>query len=87
VEVSYNLGYTALGKAFEIAGNKWEAIPEDYEFAKMFLRVGIRLIIGGKIKIHRRDVREGGLEGVLEGMEEMKQGKVSGKKLVYKLKG
>ncbi|KAF2501192.1 GroES-like protein [Lophium mytilinum] len=85
VEVSFNLGYTGLGREFEIAGETFEAIEEDFEFMKMWCKVAERLIADGKIKIHRMDVREGGLEGVFGGIMEMKEGKVSGKKLIYKL--
>lgn len=35
------------------------------------------------MRSHPVEVREGGLEKVLEGMQDLKDGKVSGKKLVY----
>ncbi|KAF2814773.1 putative zinc-binding oxidoreductase ToxD [Mytilinidion resinicola] len=85
VEVSFNLGYTGLGREFEIAGEMFEASEEDFEFMKMWCKVAEGLIAEGKIKIHRMDVRDGGLEGVFRGILEMKEGKVSGKKLIYKL--
>ena len=51
----------------------------------MFWGLACKLLAEKKIKVHPVDVRPGGLKGVLEGMEEMRQGKVSGKKLVYRV--
>jgi hypothetical protein len=41
----------------------------------------------GRVRVHRISVNEGGkgLEGVLKGMDLMRQGKVSARKLVYTL--
>ena len=33
--------------------------------------------------MHPPSLRQGGLAGILDGMQEMKQGRVSGEKLVY----
>lgn len=43
------------------------------------------LLDEGKIKSHPVSVGMGGLDGVLGGLEELKGGKVSGKKLVYRI--
>jgi len=80
------VAYTALGEAYD----KWgpsPAKPEDYEFSKMFWELGRALLAEGKVKVARPIVNEGGkgLEGVLVGLEEMRQGKVSAGKLVYTL--
>jgi len=47
--------------------------------------VARKLLEEGKYKAHPLDVRPGGLNGVIDGMEDMRQGKVSGKKLVYRV--
>lgn len=87
VEAKYTLGYTIFGeevnKPFMPA--TLPASREDYDFGCMFWRLSEQLLAQGKFKVHTPDVRGGGLEGVLEGLEELKQGKVSGKKLVYKM--
>jgi hypothetical protein len=67
VEVSYNLGYIGIGKTFELAGTKYEASSEDYESTKTFYNFAIGLIADGRVRIHPKDVREGGLEGGLRG--------------------
>jgi len=54
-------------------------------FAVKFCGLAEKLLKEGKIKAHPVDVRPGGLKGVLEGLDEMRKGKVSGKKLVYRV--
>lgn len=44
-----------------------------------------QLVADGKIKPHSVDLRRGGLESIHEGLEELKAGKVSGKKIVYEI--
>ncbi|KAI0386929.1 putative zinc-binding oxidoreductase ToxD [Hypomontagnella monticulosa] len=81
----FTLGYTATGEAFPKFGADWPAMPDHFEFASKFWQVSGELLAQGKIKPHPADVREGGLQGVFEGLKELKEGKVSGKKLVYKI--
>ena len=58
---------------------------EDFEFAKMWMGLVDGLLAEGKLKVHPPSVRGKGLEGALEGMQEMREGKVSGVKLVYRV--
>lgn len=44
-----------------------------------------QLIADGKIRAHSVDLRQGGLESIHQGLEELKEGKVSGKKIVYEI--
>lgn len=86
VEVEMTLMYLVFGEEFR----KWKeypAQPEEYEFGKMFWELSGRLMAEGKVKAARQDVNRGGkgLEGVLVGLQEMREGKVSGAKLVYTL--
>lgn len=80
------LAYTIFGDRFEKFGMT-EPVPEDYEFAKMFWELTRELLADGKLKTARPEVGRGsqGLEGVLVGLQELKQHKVSGTKLVYTL--
>ncbi|KKA30137.1 hypothetical protein TD95_001996 [Thielaviopsis punctulata] len=63
------------------------ASPESFEFARKFWDISAKLLAEGTIKTTPIAVNVGGsgLEGVLAGLEELKNGKVSGKKLVYVL--
>ncbi|PVH88255.1 GroES-like protein [Cadophora sp. DSE1049] len=87
VEVKSTLGYTVMGEAFKFGPNEIPAKPEDYEFGKMFWELARGLLEEGKIKVHKPSVNKygKGFEGILKGMDEMKNGNVSGEKLVFTL--
>lgn len=80
------LYYTGFGEPVML-GKRIEAIPENYEFGKMFWELSRKLLEEGKVRPVRVAVNRGGagLEGVLMGLKESKEGKVSAEKLVYKL--
>lgn len=78
------LGYTLGGEEFEIEGQVWPAVPEDFELGKKFMSVAEKLLEEGKIRPHPVDARVG-IETILGGMQEMKDGKHSGVKLVYRI--
>jgi hypothetical protein len=81
----FPLGYTITGEEFEMEGDCYPPVPEDFEFGKTFLTLAEKLLDTGLIKSHPAELRLGGLGGILEGLNEMKMGKVSGKKLVYRV--
>lgn len=75
-----------VGEGFTFRGNSTIAAnPEDFEFGKRFWSTAEKLLREGKWKPHRAELRSGGLDGILGGLEDLKQGKVSGKKLVYRV--
>lgn len=63
----------------------WPASNEDFELAKKFFTLSEKLLDAGHIKPHPVSARSGGLDGILAGMQELKEGKVSGAKLVYRI--
>lgn len=83
VRSSLMLAYKAMGKPWDFFGPR-PATHEDYEFGRMFWRLAAKLFAEGKIKVHPPRVGEG-LEGVLEGLDEMRKGLISAQKLVYKI--
>jgi hypothetical protein len=87
VESGWTLGYSILGEALMLGSWAIPGVEADYEFGKMFWELTRGLLARGEVKAARRDVNRGGegLEGVLVGMEELREGKVSGVKLVYTL--
>lgn len=85
VEYTTTLAYTALGEYTEIRGNKLPAMPDHFEFAKSWMDRCQKLLEGGHFAVHPPKVGEGGLHGVLQGLQDMKEGKVSGNKLVYRV--
>lgn len=77
--------YTIFNEGFEKWGKTFDASKDDFEFAKKFFEITEELLKEGKLEAHPEKIGDGGLKGALEGMEEMKAGKVSGVKLVYKV--
>jgi hypothetical protein len=77
--------YTTFGETFSKWGHTFHANSEDKEFMKEFVAAAEVLIGEGKIKPHNVEVRPGGLDGILGGLKDMSEGKVSAKKLVYQI--
>lgn len=79
------LAYTGLGEDFSKGTRKWSANPDHLAFQEKFWRLTCELLAQGKIRPHPQEVREGGLEGVLGGLDDLRKERVSGVKLVYPL--
>ncbi|KAM0287694.1 hypothetical protein ACHAQH_000224 [Verticillium albo-atrum] len=84
IKVELSLYYTIFGEEYTYMG-KQPAVVENYEFGKRFWELSRGLLAEGKVKPIRVIKNRGGvgLEGVLVGLKEMKEGKVSAGKLVY----
>ena len=78
------LGYAVFGEEFWF-GKTIDASPEDYEWGQKTMELSEGLFAEGKLKPPRIFLNQGGsgLEGVLAGLEDLKNGKLSGGKLVY----
>jgi NADPH:quinone reductase-like Zn-dependent oxidoreductase len=83
VKYTSTLMYTVFGEKFDKFGFAIPAIQNDFEFGKMWMGLTEKLVSEGKLKPHPAKVGKGNLEGILEGLDEMKQGKVRGEKMVY----
>lgn len=83
--IGFTMGYTAFGEGLKRTVYTWVPSREDYEHGKMFWELSQGLLAEGKVKPARYELNRGGkgLEGVQKGLEELKEGKVSGAKLVY----
>lgn len=81
--------YTCIGEAYTMFGQYAEAVPENYRLCSQFWEVAKELFAEGKLAAHPQKVNlDGeGLEGVLKGLQIMRDGKVSGFKLVYSVGG
>ena len=75
--------FTVLGQRFTFGPNEFPVNQTDADFAVKFLEIATDLLEQGKLQVHRPDVRAGGLEAVLQGLQEVREKKVSGVKLVY----
>jgi NADPH:quinone reductase-like Zn-dependent oxidoreductase len=85
VKYTNTLAYTAFGEYTVIRGHELPASQEDFEFAKKWMGLIKEYLAAGKFKVHSPKVGSGGLKGVLQGLQDMRDGKVSGAKLVYRV--
>ncbi|KIV77459.1 hypothetical protein PV11_09252 [Exophiala sideris] len=84
VKATFSLGYTAAGEPVKKPGADLPDNAKDFEFAKKWIEAAEPLLQAGKIKVHPPKVGKG-LEDVLEGLDLLRNDKVSGQKLVYVL--
>ena len=77
--------YSVFGEAFDKLGAHVPAKPDHFEHGKMFWQLTEDLVRAGKLKPHPVKVGEDGLVGVFDGLQQMRDGKVSGVKLVYRV--
>lgn len=82
---TFTLMYTMFGEEFDKYGKNWPASEEDYEFGKRWMDLTEKVVAEGALKPHPTKVGPGGLDGVLKGIEDLREGKVSGEKLVYSI--
>ncbi|OJJ50220.1 hypothetical protein ASPZODRAFT_128846 [Penicilliopsis zonata CBS 506.65] len=87
VEKKYFLGYTLVGEDVLFEDQLLPASEEDYQFALRFGVLVEKLLGEGRLKNHpvATGVGGSGLEGILGGLDVLRRGEVSGKKLVYLL--
>lgn len=86
VAETHTFMYTIFNEAFTKGGRETPTVPEDFEFAKKFFAITEKLLADGKLKTHPEKVGQKGLEGALQGMKDMQQDKVSGQKMVYRVR-
>ncbi|OJD12106.1 hypothetical protein AJ78_07242 [Emergomyces pasteurianus Ep9510] len=86
IESDCMIAYSVMNEDFILDGELFSAKQEDFEFAKHFGGIAEKLIMEGKVKAHRVLTSEkGGFEGIPDGWAMMRENKVSGQKLVYKV--
>jgi NADPH:quinone reductase-like Zn-dependent oxidoreductase len=85
VTTQLTFAYTGVGEPFSKGTTEFPAVEEDYEFQKNFWNLAEVLLAEGKLKAHPPNVRGGGLKGIPEGLQLMREDKVSGQKLVYRV--
>ncbi|KAH9209070.1 putative zinc-binding oxidoreductase ToxD [Leptodontidium sp. 2 PMI_412] len=83
VETTDTLAYSVFGEEWVMGTKAFAAKPEDFEFGKMWWAMVETLMAEDKIKPHNIRMGQNGLAGVLEGLELLRDSKISGEKLVY----
>ncbi|KAJ6087436.1 zinc-binding oxidoreductase [Penicillium canescens] len=80
------MAYTAFGESFKFGPNEIPARQDDRTFSGRFCGIFEDLLAAGKIMVHPPRVGGGGdLKDVLEGLDLLREGKISGEKLVYNI--
>ncbi|KAI9824692.1 MAG: hypothetical protein M1826_007270 [Phylliscum demangeonii] len=79
------MAYSAFGEAFDILGMHFPASAADFDFAVSFAALAEELVRERKIKLHPVGRRDGGLHAIGQGLQELRENRVSGQKLVYTL--
>ncbi|AEO64814.1 uncharacterized protein THITE_2040523 [Thermothielavioides terrestris NRRL 8126] len=86
VQHGWTSGYSAFGEGTHLAGPLGEANAADLEFAARFWKLAAELLRQDRIRLGSLvHLRDGGLQGVPEGLSELRSGRVSAGKLVYVL--
>jgi aspyridone synthetase trans-acting enoyl reductase len=88
VRPSWVLGLTVFGapiawkRPFNAVAN-----PKDRAFAEAWFVVAQQMLAEGRIQGHAYETRRGGLEALVDGIDEVRKGRVAGRKLVYRVDG
>ncbi|KAJ6150892.1 hypothetical protein N7470_007486 [Penicillium chermesinum] len=85
VQYSFSLAYTIIAEDMHRFGGEWPARPADKAYMESFGPLFESLLAQGKIKPIKPRVGERGLNGILDGLKQMEEKKVSGEKLVYNI--
>ncbi|KAI9812614.1 MAG: hypothetical protein M1827_004603 [Pycnora praestabilis] len=87
VQNKRTLAYTGTGETFTMGrgGPEFPGTKADFDFQEMFWEMTETLLREGRFQAHRPNVRKGGLEGVFDGLQELREDRVSGEKLVYRV--
>ncbi|RDX46877.1 GroES-like protein [Lentinus brumalis] len=86
VKLQHTLLYTVLGREFDYGpGADYPVAPEDRAHMVQFLKKIPKFIEDGSIKPLKVRLWEGGLNAIPEGLQYMREGKVSAEKIVYRI--
>ncbi|KPI36001.1 Protein TOXD [Cyphellophora attinorum] len=85
VDSIFFLAYGASGEAYIFEGEHYPAEPSYHEHVRAFAPIAEKLWAEGKLREHPQRLEGGGLQGAIEGMRVMKEGRYSGEKLVYRM--
>ncbi|KAF2154561.1 GroES-like protein [Myriangium duriaei CBS 260.36] len=83
VDLQETRAYMSTGEDIDYFGLPLKKDLNEFEWLKEFWRRSTELFRDGKVKVHPLEVRKSGLEGISEGLDDLRDGKVSGVKLVY----
>ena len=77
--------YTIWGEHFKSGSLEYPADQADFEWARKFMELTEKILAADHLKPHKVAIKVGGLNGVLQGLDDMKRSRVSAEKLVYRV--
>ncbi|PWY91372.1 GroES-like protein [Aspergillus sclerotioniger CBS 115572] len=83
VRSRWTLAYTCMGKELTYREVTIPAKPQDRTFAEEWMETAVKVIADGRVVPHPVKFGLNGLQGVIEGLSALREGKVRGCKLVY----
>jgi hypothetical protein len=85
IEPVFFLGYCVSGEEYTFEGETYPAIPEDFVHGAKFASIAEKLWAEGNWKPHPQRMEKAGLSGVSDELQQMREGKYSNEKLVYRI--
>ncbi|CAN8105227.1 unnamed protein product [Discula destructiva] len=86
IEAEWLMIFSLFGNPVKLSGVYGRpARPLDRQFASVMYPLAERLIAEGRLNPHPVEVRQGGLSAMAEGIEDLRNNKVRGRKLIYPL--
>ena len=76
--------YTAWGEYFTVGSLEYPANEQDLQWAVRFMGLTETLLEKNMLRCHKGRVGQGGLFGVLQGLDDLRNGRVHGEKLVFR---
>ncbi|KAF4624957.1 hypothetical protein G7Y89_g13215 [Cudoniella acicularis] len=80
------LSYTGIGERFFFGPHEFAAKKDDFDFGVKHVQLSAKLLQEKKLVPIPIEVRDGDLEGISLGLDNLRKGEVRGKKLVYRIK-
>jgi hypothetical protein len=77
--------YTIWGEYFKSGPLEYPADQADFEWGVKFMALTERILAAGHLEPHKVAIKEGGLNGVLQGLDDRKKNRVRAEKLVYRV--
>jgi hypothetical protein len=85
IESVFFLGYCVSGEDYTFEGETYLATPEDFVHGAKFASFAEKLWAEWKWKPHPQKLEKAGLSGVSDGLQQKREERYSGEKLVYRI--
>ncbi|CAG8126051.1 unnamed protein product [Penicillium salamii] len=85
VTSTVTMAYTVFGEDWAMGATDFSANTADAEFGRRWWASVQALLDQGRIQTHRNIIGEGGLDGVLGGLQQLRDSQVRGGKLVFRV--